>query len=223
MAERTSYCPLCWARCVVKLFVEGDRVTGVRAGQFPPGGGLCFKGRCLPEILNSPRRLAVPLKRVGPRGSGQWQETSWEEALASLNEKLRLVREEHGPWALAWDIGDGEPSPYLLRFLNLYGSPNLISRGNVCSYPRGIAQAVTFGGMASPDVDNSKLIVVWGRDKLATAPGACGNLVRAVKRGAKLVVLDPRRTSLARLATLWLPVRPGTDGALALVCRLMLF
>jgi anaerobic selenocysteine-containing dehydrogenase len=216
MIKRISFCPLCDCRCPLNLHYGGERLAGVSGAGFLPGGGLCFKGRSLPEILGSPKRLSGPLKRVGPRGSNSWQGIAWEEALELLADKLTFLRGMYGAGALAWDQGYGPIPPHLLRFLNLFGSPNLLSRSHVCSQPRKIAQALTFGGMAAPDVDNSSLIIVWGRDKLSTAQAATHDLLRAVRRGALLIVVDPRQTSLARRAVLWLPLRPGTDGALAL-------
>lgn len=221
--EMISFCPLCTLRCPLKAIVEGEKVTGIEQVNSIPGMTICHKGKRLNDVLNSPKRLIKPLKRVGARGGGQWQEITRDEALTLLSEKLIDFQQQFGPTSLAWDQGYGQAPPYLMRFMNLFGSPNLLSRSNVCSTPRRIAQTVTFGGIASPDVDNSRLIIIWGRDKLSTAAGASQNLLKAIKKGARLIVIDPRKNSLARMADLWLPLRPGTDGALALGMMHVLF
>lgn len=221
--EIRSFCPLCTLRCPLTAIVEGKQVTGIEELNSIPGIKICHKGKRLTEVLNSPKRLTKPLKRVGARGNGQWQVISWDEALTLISEKTVQFQQQFGSSSLAWDQGYGQSPPYLIRFLNLLGSPNLLSRSNVCSTPRRIAQTITYGGIASPDVDNSRLIIIWGRDKLSTAAGASKRLLEAIKSGARLIVVDPRKNSLARIADLWLPLRPGTDGALALGMMHVLF
>ncbi|MDO9535825.1 MAG: molybdopterin-dependent oxidoreductase [Bacillota bacterium] len=213
---RSSFCPLCDCKCPVLLHLEGHNVVKVSRLDFLSKGSLCFKGKNLPELLNSSRRLQHPLKRVGERGSNTWQEISWKEGLEILREKLFDLRLKYGSETLIWDQGYGSIPPYLLRFLNLFGTPNLLSRSHICSQPRKNAQLITFGALASPDVENSKVVIVWGKNKLSTAKGTSYKLLSARKRGARFIVVDPRQTSLARMAQVWLPLRPGTDGALAL-------
>lgn len=214
--KRISFCPLCESCCPVEFIFEGTKLAGVREADLLLKGPLCFKGKQLVDIINSPKRLDKPLKRIGPRGSDRWQEITWQEALKLIADNLFSLRQQYGPWSVSWDQGYGAASPYLVRFLNLFGTPNLVSRSHVCSQPRKIAQTVTFGGLAVPDVENSKLIVVWGRNKLFTSPVASHILTKAIRRGASLIVIDPRRTPLAGMSDLWLSLRPGTDGALAL-------
>lgn len=216
MKKIKSFCPLCEIRCSIDMMFEGKRVTRIGRGNFLPGEALCYKGLKLKEILNSPKRLRRPLRRTGARGSNQWQAITWDEALSLLSEKILELRDRFGPWSLAWDQGYGPSSPYLKRFLNCFGSPNILSRSHLCSQPRKIPQTITFGGMASPDVDNSQCIVIWGRDKLSTGFGAAKRLLQAVAGGASLIVVDPRKSAIADKQALWLPLRPGTDGALAL-------
>ncbi len=213
---RTSFCPLCDCRCPVTLHLEDHKVVKVSRLNFLSKGSLCFKGKNLPELLNSNKRMQHPLKRVGERGSGAWQVISWDEGLEILSEKLLALSFKYGPENLIWDQGYGPIPPYLLRFLNLFGTPNLLSRSHICSQPRKNAQLITFGALASPDAENSKVVLLWGKNKLATGKGASYTLLSAIRRGTKLIVVDPRQTSLARMAYLWLPLRPGTDGALAL-------
>jgi anaerobic selenocysteine-containing dehydrogenase len=213
---RTSFCPLCDCKCPVMLHLHDNKVVKVSRLDFLSKGSLCFKGKNLPELLNSTKRLQHPLKRAGERGSGAWREISWKEGLEILSEKLSVLRFKYGPENLIWDQGYGSIPPYLLRFLNLFGTPNLLSRSHICSQPRKNAQMITFGALASPDVENSKVVIVWGKNKLSTAKGASYKLLSARKRGARLIVVDPRQTSLARMAQVWMPLRPGTDGALAL-------
>jgi anaerobic selenocysteine-containing dehydrogenase len=197
--------------------VENQVVSKVkRRNLFVEGKGLCAKGNALPKILNDSQRLQTPLKRSGSRGDGKWEAISWNEALDLIAAKLEQVREESGSWALAWDQGYGPVLPYLNRFMHVFGSPNLISRSHVCSVPRRIMQKIILGRSAPPDVAHSRVIVAWGNNKLSTSLGASDDFLRALRDGAKLIVIDPRPTPLAKRAFLWLQPRPGTDGALAL-------
>jgi len=186
-------------------------------------GYTCIKGRQEPSRLYHPDRLKYPLKRSGGRGEGKWQRISWDEALDGIAQALTRVREKHGSDAIASIHGTG-PRRSLCSALFPYalGSPNRISIDlHICFAPSLVAEGLTFGESSmmeqGPDYPNSECILVWGANPVASHPARGREILEAVRRrGAKLIVVDPRRTALARQATLWLPVRPGTDDALAL-------
>lgn len=201
-----------------------------------PQGMGCPRGTRAPEIVYSPDRLLYPLKRVGPRGSGQFERVSWDEALDTVAGLFRHVAARYGPQAVCIYTGRGTFERSLCDLLtpagvrtssawNLlfpFGSPNTTGVGAICYVAHGVLAPVTTFGVwdadTTADLEQADLIVVWG-DNPATDSSPI-NLLRlkaAQKRGAELVVIDPRRSETARATRArWLGIRPGTDGALAL-------
>lgn len=217
---RRTYCGLCHPRCGALLRIEDGRAIKVEGDPDHPisRGRLCARGRFLIDHLYHPQRLNHPLKRTGERGANHWQRLSWDQALDEVAERLAALRDQHGPETLAFTHGthrtyhwDGR------RFFNLFGSPNLCGANNICFCPSVAVEYATYGGFAAGDIERTKCLVVWGKafsqsDPILGFPG----VVAAKKNGAKLIVVDPRRTREAELADLWLPIRPGTDVALML-------
>jgi anaerobic selenocysteine-containing dehydrogenase len=217
---RRTFCGLCHPRCGVRVRIEDGRAVGVEGDPDHPisRGRLCARGRLLVDHLYNPARLNYPLKRVGERGANQWQRLSWEQALDEVAERLGSLRNQHGPETLAFTHGthrtyhwDGR------RFFNLFGSPNLCGANNICMCPSQAVEFATYGGFAHGDLGRTKCLVVWGNAPSQSNPiFGFPEIVAAKKHGAKLVVVDPRRTREAELADMWLPIRPGTDVALML-------
>ncbi len=180
----------------------------------------CPKLAAAPEIVYSPHRLLTPLIRKpgGPRGD--FREASWEEALDLVAEKFLQVKKTLGPQAVAWLRGMaadwGAPWDYANRLMNLFGSPNTIGNGSVCHVARDMAHVYTYGAMTLPQPKNSRCIVIWGKNDRNTAPGAAEAILHARDQGAKLIVIDPVKTPFARMADIWLQIKPGHDGPLAM-------
>jgi len=192
--------------------VEGDAEHPISRGR------LCARGRLLVDHLYHPSRLNYPLKRVGARGANEWQRLSWDQALDEVAERLASLRDHYGAETLSFTHGthrtyhwDGR------RFFNLFGSPNLCGANNICMCPTQAVEYATYGGFVSGDMRRTKCLVVWGK-ALSQSDPILGfpEVVAAKKNGAKLIVVDPRRTREAQLADFWLPIRPGTDVALML-------
>jgi anaerobic selenocysteine-containing dehydrogenase len=161
------------------------------------------------------------MKRVGERGEGKWERISWDEALETIAGKVRETIERDGPRAISFAQGapKGLEHFLLIRLANLLQIPNISTIGNVCHMPRETASTLTCGFFPIPDYDHSPAcVVVWGSNLFQTnEEGVIGSqLKRALDQGAKLIVIDPRKTALASRANLWLQPRPGTDLALAL-------
>ncbi len=224
---RRTYCGLCHPRCGARLRVEDGRAIKVEGDPDHPisRGRLCARGRLLVDHLNHPARLNYPLKRAGERGANRWQRLSWDQALDEVAGRLAVLRDRHGPETLAFSHGthrtyhwDGR------RFFNLFGSPNLCGANSICFCPTTAVEYATYGGVAWGDLERTRCLVVWGQAPSQSDPIlGFPEIVAAKKNGAKLVVVDPRRTREARLADLWLPIRPGTDVALMLAwLRLMI-
>jgi len=182
---------------------------------------LCAKGNTGPQYLYTADRLKYPMKRTGEKGKGVFQRITWDEALDTIANKLKEVKAQYGPEAYA--VLSPEAWPVLQtvgrRFLNVYGSPNYLHSA-LCATPRFAAAKVTIGfNPESPDNwNNSKLIVLWGYncENSAVNQGNPIAILDAVRNGAKLIDIRPMLDPLGTKADIWLPVRPGTDCALAL-------
>jgi len=184
-------------------------------------GYTCFKGRVSADRLTHPNRLRHPLKRVGGRGEGKWQQISWTQALDETAENLVRIREKHGARAVGFGVGmpKGLEHFVLIRLANIFGSPNVIASQDVCHAPREITGIHTCGFYPVADLHNTtKLIFLWASNITSTnEEGQISSLLQdQLKGGAKLIVVDPRRIELAKKADLWLQLRPGTAQALAL-------
>jgi thiosulfate reductase / polysulfide reductase chain A len=182
---------------------------------------LCAKGNTGPQFVNAADRLKYPLKRTGPKGEGKFQRVSWDEALDEITFRLKENKVKYGAESFAvlspefWPVLDTVGR----RFMNIYGSPNYLHSA-ICATPRAAACKVTIGySSSSPDDwNNCKLIVIWGANPENSTPnqGQPFAILNALKKGAKYIDIRPMLDPLGSKADYWLPIRPGTDGALAL-------
>ena len=209
--------------CGILAHVENGRITKIEGNPDSPlnRGTICAKGLAQIEKLNHPDRIKYPMKRKGERGKGKWERISWNEALETIAEKISEIIKEDGPRAISFAQGTpkGLELFLLLRLANLLNIPNISTPGNVCHMPRETASTLTCGFFPIPDYDHPPAcVVVWGSNLFQTnEEGILGSqLKRALDHGAKLIVIDPRKTAVASRADLWLQPRPGTDLALAL-------
>ncbi len=229
---RRSACPLdCPDACTLDVEVEGDRVVAVRGSHVNPvtDGFICGKVARIDRHLYGPERVLTPLLRAGARGEGRWTAISWDEALDRSASALRELAAEHGPRTVL-PCTYGGSNGYLtqdshdLRFFTRLGASRILR--TLCAMPSGRAQVGLYGkmpGVALTDYVHARLIVVWGCNPHATGIHLVPRIKEARARGARLVVVDPRRTSLARQADLHLAVRPGTDLPVALALLRWLF
>ncbi|MCF8050403.1 MAG: molybdopterin-dependent oxidoreductase [Desulfobacterales bacterium] len=209
--------------CRLQVAVRSGKIVEVRGD--PAGslnrGYLCAKGRASAEKLNHPARLRRPLKRTGPRGSGSFAEISWQEAMAAVCQGLDAARKKTGPRSVAFCQGmpKGLEHFVLIRLANLFGSPNVVAVQDVCHAPREISGLHTCGFYPVADLSRpTGRVLLWGSRVDATNEEGqiCRLLFDRMAEGTELIVVDPKRTNLAGRAAAWLPVRPGTDGLLAL-------
>jgi anaerobic selenocysteine-containing dehydrogenase len=234
--EVPGLCGVCPAGCGVRITLEAGRIRRVAPLKGHAQGMCCARGTHAPEIVYSPDRLLHPLKRVGPRGSGTFERTSWDEALDLVAAGLRHVAAQYGPQAVCLYTGRGtferslcdlltpagvrESSAWNLLFP--FGSPNTAGVGSICYVAHAFIAPLTTYGVHEidtlADIENASLVVVWGANPATDSPPV--NLVRirdAQQRGAEIVVIDHRRSEMVRATKArWLGIRPGTDGALAL-------
>jgi len=184
-------------------------------------GYVCPKGLASPKRLDHPQRLRHPLRRVGERGSGQWERISWDQALEEISTRLDEIRQRDGARSVAFGLGMPKGLDHFgqIRLANTFGSPNLVASQDVCHAPREITGVHTCGFYPVVDFKHpSELVVLWASAVTNTNEegGICSQLLKQVGQGTKLMVIDPYRSSLADKAELWLPLRPGSDAALAL-------
>jgi anaerobic selenocysteine-containing dehydrogenase len=227
MTERTvkTVCNLCGlSGCGMEVTVKDGKVVKVEGDKDHPEnrGALCTKGRAIIDILYSPDRLKYPLKRTGQRGEGKWERISWDQALDLVAERLQQVKDTYGPEAVWFhkgsghDLCGGDVRPYLHRLANVFGTPNLSCPFYVCNGPRTFNMYLTTGAIPAPDIEKTKCTLLWGINPTETAITRHIKIQNALKRGAKLIVVDPRTTHFARKADIHLQLKPGSDGALAL-------
>lgn len=209
--------------CAVLAGVSGEKIVKIKGDPegFLNEGYICAKGLASPERLTHPDRLRYPLKRIGKRGEGKWERVSWGVAIGEIAENLARVKEKYGAKGVAFCQGmpKGMEHFVLIRLANIFGSPNVVAVQDVCHAPREITGIHTCGFYPVADFHSqSKLVVLWGSNVTSTnEEGAiCSLLLKQVKAGTDLMVIDPRRTNLAQKARYWLQPRPGTDNALAL-------
>ncbi len=242
--EKKGICGICSAGCWVVAEYDGSgRISGLRPDEGSPMGILCRLGEHAPEIIYSENRLLSPLRRNGPKGTYEFEPISWDDAYTEIAERLNAIKRQHGPEAAAIYTGVGTFEQSLCDIfqprgvavssassvLFPFGSPNTMGVGALCYVSCGmIAPHLTTGKMLMDmfnDIENSELIVVWGTNPATDQPPIeMKRIVEARARGASVVVIDPRRTPAARLPHAdWIPVRPGTDGALALgMCNVLI-
>jgi anaerobic selenocysteine-containing dehydrogenase len=209
--------------CGLLVHVEDGRITKVEPDPHSPlnRGTICPKGIAQIERMYHPDRLTVPLKRRGERGGGRWEPISWDDALDLIAHNMEEVKSRDGAKAICFAQGTPKgPELFLMiRLANLLRAPNLTTPGSVCHMPRETASILTCGFFPIPDYDHPpSCVMVWGSNLFQTnEEGIMGSqLKRALDSGARLIVIDPRKTDLAKRADLWLRPRPGTDLALAL-------
>lgn len=221
-----GYCTLCRSRCGATYEVRGGRLVNVspRPGH-PTGGALCAKGRAAPELIASPLRITRPMRRTAPRDAvnPQWEELSWDEALDEIADRLLHSKAQGGAESVAFAVTTPSGTPmvdsfeWVERFIRRFGSPNLLYAVEVCGWHKDYAHALTFGrGIGVPDLEQADVIVLWGYNPARTWLAQASRVNAARQRGAKVVVVDPKQDGSGQQADLWMPVRPGADGALAM-------
>ena len=216
-----TICFECHSRCGVLLHVRDGRIEKIEGDKSHPinGGFICPKGRAVKEIVYHADRLLYPLKRLGNKGEKKWGRISWDEALGAIAAKLAEIKENHGPEAIV--IGHGTfrgLNPYVNYFMGCLGSPNKLNPLHLSGGPISIGTAHTCGYTlnGSHDYPNTRCIILWAHNPPQSWPGHTPPLMKALGRGAKLIVIDPMRNEMASRADIWLQIRPGTDCALAL-------
>jgi anaerobic selenocysteine-containing dehydrogenase len=216
--EIMTDCTLCYHSCGCKVTVDQGVAVQVDALDSHPinRGQLCVKGEHVLESVYHPERLRTPLKRV----NGRFRPISWDVALDEIAERLTCLKKEYGPQSLGVFSGsvgveNMEMAGLTQRFKAAFGTPNFFSVESVCYRMRIRTRQITFGKYPTEELD-SKLYILWGHNPDASDFPLKNAMAENLAKGSKLVVIDPRRIPLADQADMYLRIRPGTDGALAL-------
>ncbi len=223
--RRQANCRFCGYLCGLIATVIDGRVVDVEPdpSRYPYDASIqrgCLRWKANLEFLDHPLRVNFPLKRVGERGSGEWQRVTWEAALEDIAARLQGLKDRFGAETLATSIG-GPHATYwpLHRFMNLFGSPNNMGIGPICWNPGIWVNTLSYGWPVENelDIEKTSCAMLWGTN-LAESDNSLfwRTLVQFRREGKPIIVVDPRRTRTAAQADIWLPVRPGTDPVLAL-------
>jgi len=226
-----GYCAQCSCYCpTVASVCDGEFIRVQPDDEHPFACGVCPKGLAGPELVYSKQRLKYPMRRTRPKGDADpdWQRISWDDALNTIAEKLNNVKSRYGAEAVAFTRAGHSSSPisetdhWIRRLANAFGTPNSIATTHICQWHRDNCSGYTFGRPGSTgsqgraEFERAGSILIWGNNTPITRPSLYALIKRGLKQGAKLVVVDPRRTEIASKADVWLQICPGTDGALAL-------
>lgn len=213
-----TVCRSCHGGCGVIAHVKDNKVIKVEGDPSSPisHGTLCAKGLAITQLVYHPDRITHPMKKT----DAGWARITWDEALDTIANKFKRVIAEYGPESIVVGQGTGRDyESHLYRFANLLGTPNVLTAGHMCYVSRVASTLITCGTLPVADyMGGPKLIVLWGVNPLWTNPDEYKGEVfwQAYEKGAKLMVVDPRKGFTAEKADLWLQIRPGTDAALVL-------
>ena len=232
----SGICGICPAGCWVEVGIRDGKLETIAPDKGHPLGMLCRRGEHARDIVYSQNRLRHPMRRVGPKGTHEFEQISWDEAYDLIVENFERIKTESGAEATAVYTGRGAfelslcdmyqpreaPVSSASNVLFPFGSPNTMGVGALCYVSFAIiAPHVTMGRMLVDmfnDIENAEMLLVWGANPATDSPPLdMHRLEAAATRGADIVVIDPRRTETAeRCGAQWVPIRPGTDAALAL-------
>jgi cysteine desulfurase NifS len=236
LVKKKGLCGICPAGCWVDLGIRDGKIETIEPDDSHALGMICRRGLHAPEIVHSEDRLKYPLIRTGPKGTHEFERATWDQAYDRIVAKLHEIRDESGPEAVSIYTGRGafelslcdifQPKDVAVSsassVLFPFGSPNTMGVGALCYVSFAmIAPHVTMGRMLVDmftDMENAEQLLVWGANPATDSPPLdMHRLEAAANRGAEVVVIDPRLTDTARhTGARWVPIRPGTDCALAL-------
>ena len=217
-----SLCAICSPsmHCGVDCYVKDGKIIRVEGTPDHPfnHGKLCTKGSSLRNYVYRKDRIKTPLKRVGERGEGKFEPISWDEAYDIIAEKLLATREKYGANSVAFFSGYCKwYRPVFHRFAHVFGSVNFGTDDCCCSGSMVIAHKVTAGTVGGPDMGHANTYLGWNYDGYYSNHLSVGGVQALKARGGKVIVIDIRKTPAAKnLADIFLQIKPGSDGALAL-------
>ncbi len=214
---RKTTCYMCACRCGINVHLKDGKVAYIEGNRDHPvnKGVLCAKGSAGIMQVNAPSRLRAPLKRVGPRGSGEFEEISWDEALDLAVSWLEPIRKT-SPEKLAFFTGRDQSQSFTSFWAQNFGTPNYAAHGGFCSVNMAAAGIYTMGGafweFGQPDWDYTKLFMLFGVAEDHDSNPIKMGIGRIKERGARVIGVNPIRTGYNAVADDWVGITPGTDG-----------
>jgi sulfite dehydrogenase (quinone) subunit SoeA len=214
-------CYMCACRCGINVHLKEGRVAYIEGNRDHPvnKGVLCAKGAAGIMQITAPSRLRAPLRRVGPRGSGQFAEISWDEALATATAWMAPLRAT-APEKLAFFTGRDQSQSLTGWWAQAFGTPNYAAHGGFCSVNMAAAGIYTMGGafweFGQPDWERTKLLLLFGVAEDHDSNPIKMGLGKLKERGARVIGINPIRTGYSAVADDWIAITPGTDGLLIL-------
>ncbi len=218
---KKTFCDICTPinHCGIDAYVKDGTVLKIEGtiGHPMNNGKLCTKGACNRAYIYRKDRLKTPLRRVGQRGEGKFEEISWEEAISEIAEKMSAIKAQYGANSVLFYSGYAKSYRFMLqRLAHDFGSVNYATESSACFTAGKMAWTLNTGKMGRPDLENANLFVAWA-SPTHHARFTNGNAVDAFhRRGGTIISIDPRKTTISeRDADLHLQIKPGTDGLLA--------
>lgn len=230
--KKNVICGVCPGGCAVEVELKDGVLVGIKPSKNIAFSALCARGKSAADIVYSPDRLTKPLIRTGNRGEGKFRDAEWDEALDYIADKMEELKDKYGPESLISHSGRGvfehsfaefnkEKISLGTKLLKEFGSPNTASVGSLCYNSFGVLAPMTTYGIERSqifsDFENSNLIVVWGANPATDSPPFIfQEILKARKRGKTIITIDHMKSHIAKISDEWIPIRSGTDGALAL-------
>ncbi|MDQ2067020.1 molybdopterin-dependent oxidoreductase [Xinfangfangia sp. CPCC 101601] len=218
---RQTTCYMCACRCGINVHMKEGRVSYIEGNRDHPinKGVLCAKGASGIMQVTAPSRLKAPLKRVGPRGSGAFEEITWDEALDLAVQWMKPLRET-APEKLAFFTGRDQSQSLTGWWAQAYGTPNYAAHGGFCSVNMAAGGIYTIGGafweFGQPDWERTNLFVMFGVAEDHDSNPIKIGIGKLKERGARVISVNPVRTGYSAVADDWYGITPGTDGLLIL-------
>jgi anaerobic selenocysteine-containing dehydrogenase len=212
-----TVCNMCPTHCGIDVHIENGRIVEVAGMPEHPINRVCVKAHAIPELVYSSERLTNPLRKI----SREFRKISWDEAFGFVADKLVDIKQKYGPQALVVHIGEAfiftHTERILRRVSELYGTPNYTTGASFCFLAKVMGHSLTCGSHIFPSYSvDTKCMIIWGKNPEESDPSEAKTIHAMVGGGAKLIVVDPKVTPLARQADIHAQIRPGTDCALAL-------
>ena len=215
-----SLCYFCHANCGVLAYVKDGDVIKIKGDpDYSNKGGLCCRGTSALLHVNHPARVNHVLKRVGEKGEGKWEQIPYDQGIQEVADRLNQIKAESGAEAVASAGGTTRTDDFARRrFLNLFGTPNGFHNALLCWIPTFMTETCVCGWSPfETDLGAAKSLILWGMNPGASSlPSMRGYTDLQMQTGLKIIMVDPRYSETASKADLWLPLRPGSDSALAL-------
>jgi len=217
---------MCSFRCPIQAQVINNKTVFIQGNPNAPQQGtrVCARGGSGVSLVNDPHRIVKPMKRTGPRGSGDWQVISWEQAYKEIAEKMTAIKTQYGPQGVVFSSKSGSLSGHLFHLATAFGSPNTFTHASTCPAGKAIAAKVMMGGDLAMDIANTRYMVSFGHNLYEGIEVAdTHELMTAQEKGAKMVSFDPRLSVFSSKADEWHALKPGGDlPVLMAMCHVMI-